>query len=212
MTRFGVMKHLRVLEDAGLVVTRRRGPREAPLPESRADPARPRPLGQQVRRAVGRRPERAQEQNWSDRWKRSSRSTSRRRRSGCGRRSPTPRSGASTNFGATIRSDWTPGSRFEMGNPGAPGLLGEGINLEVDPPRRLVQIDGCPVGRGREERGDLADHLGDRAGRRLLPADRHPRPAPRRRQRAALRRLADDPVRPEDLARDGRAADHARVR
>jgi DNA-binding transcriptional ArsR family regulator len=25
MTRFGVMKHLRVLEDAGLVVTRRRG-------------------------------------------------------------------------------------------------------------------------------------------------------------------------------------------
>ena len=27
MTRFGVMKHLRVLEDAGLVVTRRRGGR-----------------------------------------------------------------------------------------------------------------------------------------------------------------------------------------
>src|ERR1700749_3516021 len=26
MTRFGVMKHLKVLEDAGLVVTKRRGP------------------------------------------------------------------------------------------------------------------------------------------------------------------------------------------
>ena len=27
-----------------------------------------------------------------------------------------------------------------MGNPGAPGmLLGEGVNVEVDPPRRLVQ-------------------------------------------------------------------------
>jgi uncharacterized protein YndB with AHSA1/START domain len=24
-------------------------------------------------------------------------------------------------------------------HPGAPGLLGEGVNLEVDPPRRLVQ-------------------------------------------------------------------------
>ena len=43
------------------------------------------------------------------------------------------------NFGASIRSDWTPGSRFEMGSPKAPGLLGEGENLEVDPPRRLVQ-------------------------------------------------------------------------
>ena len=34
MTRFGVMKHLRVLEEAGLVVTRRSG-REAALPEPR---------------------------------------------------------------------------------------------------------------------------------------------------------------------------------
>jgi uncharacterized protein YndB with AHSA1/START domain len=42
-------------------------------------------------------------------------------------------------FGAQITSDFTPGSRFEMGHPGAPGWLGEGENLEVDPPRRLVQ-------------------------------------------------------------------------
>jgi len=42
-------------------------------------------------------------------------------------------------FGNTMTSDWTPGSRFEMGNPKADGLLGEGVNLEVDPPRRLVQ-------------------------------------------------------------------------
>ena len=33
MTRFGVMKHLRVLEDAGLVVTRKVGPGEAALPQ-----------------------------------------------------------------------------------------------------------------------------------------------------------------------------------
>jgi len=43
-------------------------------------------------------------------------------------------------FGNTIKSDWTPGSHFEMTNPGAPGMvLGEGENLEIDPPRRLVQ-------------------------------------------------------------------------
>jgi uncharacterized protein YndB with AHSA1/START domain len=42
-------------------------------------------------------------------------------------------------FGLTIASDWTPGSRFETSNPRAPGLLGEGENLEIDPPRRLVQ-------------------------------------------------------------------------
>jgi uncharacterized protein YndB with AHSA1/START domain len=41
------------------------------------------------------------------------------------------------NFGAGVASDWTAGSHFEMGAPGMP--LGEGENLEVDPPRRLVQ-------------------------------------------------------------------------
>ena len=68
-----------------------------------------------------------------------------------------------------------------------------------------------PVERRREERGDLAGHLGDRAGRRLLPADRHPRPAARGRQRRALRRLADDPLRPEDAAGDRRDAHDARL-
>jgi uncharacterized protein YndB with AHSA1/START domain len=42
-------------------------------------------------------------------------------------------------FGARITSDWTVGSRFEMAHPNADGLLGEGVNLEIDPPRRLVQ-------------------------------------------------------------------------
>ena len=53
MTRFGVMKHLRVLEEAGLVVDPAARPREAALPEPRPDPARPRPLGEQVRGALG---------------------------------------------------------------------------------------------------------------------------------------------------------------
>src|SRR5665647_2199329 len=42
-------------------------------------------------------------------------------------------------FGNRISSDFTPGSRFEMTHAGAPGPLGEGENLEVDPPRKLVQ-------------------------------------------------------------------------
>jgi uncharacterized protein YndB with AHSA1/START domain len=46
---------------------------------------------------------------------------------------------AKYNFGAGVSSDWTPGSHFEMGHPSAPTLLGEGENVEVDPPRRLVQ-------------------------------------------------------------------------
>ena len=45
---------------------------------------------------------------------------------------------AKYNFGARVESDWTVGSRFEMGSPNTGGLLGEGENLEVDPPRRLV--------------------------------------------------------------------------
>ncbi len=39
MTRVGVAKHLRLLEEAGLVVSRRRGTREVALPESGPYPA-----------------------------------------------------------------------------------------------------------------------------------------------------------------------------
>ena len=42
------------------------------------------------------------------------------------------------NFGARQTSDWTPGSHYEMSSPGAPSLLGEGQNIVVDPPRKLV--------------------------------------------------------------------------
>ncbi len=45
---------------------------------------------------------------------------------------------AKYNFGAAVTSDWTPGSRLELGSPKAGGLLGEGEILEIDPPRRLV--------------------------------------------------------------------------
>jgi uncharacterized protein YndB with AHSA1/START domain/DNA-binding transcriptional ArsR family regulator len=42
-------------------------------------------------------------------------------------------------FGAHIRSDWRSGSTYEVLHDGASRGLIEGENLEVDPPRRLVQ-------------------------------------------------------------------------
>ena len=50
-----------------------------------------------------------------------------------------PEMRAKYTFGVGVHSEWTPGSRYE----GIPQQLGtpiiEGENLEVDPPRRLVQ-------------------------------------------------------------------------
>jgi uncharacterized protein YndB with AHSA1/START domain len=45
---------------------------------------------------------------------------------------------AKYSFGVVTRSDWTPGSRYQAGVPGVVEIA-EGENLEVDPPRRLVQ-------------------------------------------------------------------------
>jgi uncharacterized protein YndB with AHSA1/START domain/DNA-binding transcriptional ArsR family regulator len=44
---------------------------------------------------------------------------------------------AKFGFGARVSSDWTSGSRYELSS--GPMMLAEGENLEVDPPRRLVQ-------------------------------------------------------------------------
>src|SRR3954452_22611718 len=43
------------------------------------------------------------------------------------------------NFGVGVQSDWIAGSRYEANHPMSPTTLIEGENLEVDPPRRLVQ-------------------------------------------------------------------------
>jgi len=51
----------------------------------------------------------------------------------------TPAIRAKYNFGARLDSDWTEGSSFTMGHPEAGVQLGEGTNLLVDPPRKLVQ-------------------------------------------------------------------------
>jgi uncharacterized protein YndB with AHSA1/START domain len=43
------------------------------------------------------------------------------------------------NFSAGVESDWTPGSKYQAVSPFSPAPICEGENIEVDPPRRLVQ-------------------------------------------------------------------------
>ena len=42
-------------------------------------------------------------------------------------------------FGVDVVSDWTPGSHYKATHPQSPVAIHDGENLEVDPPRRLVQ-------------------------------------------------------------------------
>ena len=137
MTRFGVMKHLKVLEEAGLVVTRRRGREKLHF-------LNPVPIRLVHDRWVGK---------YAEPWaaalsdlKHGLESTMEKVFEIYIRTTPErlwqaitdPEIRSKYTFGATVRSDWTPGSRLEMGAPKANGLLGEGEVLEVDPPRRLV--------------------------------------------------------------------------
>jgi uncharacterized protein YndB with AHSA1/START domain len=139
MTRFGVMKHLRVLEEAGLVVTRRRGREKLhflnPVPirlvhdrwvSKYAEPwaATLSGLKKRIEEAVMEKVFEIYIKTTPERlWEAITDSDTRRR----------------YNFGVGVNSDWTPGSRYEGVHPLAPAALLEGENLEVDPPRRLVQ-------------------------------------------------------------------------
>jgi uncharacterized protein YndB with AHSA1/START domain len=49
-----------------------------------------------------------------------------------------PQLRAKYNFGVKAHSDWTPGSEYKASVPGVVDIAA-GENLEVDPPRRLVQ-------------------------------------------------------------------------
>jgi uncharacterized protein YndB with AHSA1/START domain len=137
MTRFGVMKHLKVLEDAGLVVTRRRGREKLhflnPVPirlvhdrwvSKYAEPwvATLSDLKQELETEMEKiyeiyirtTPERLWEAI------------------------VTPEIRATYNFGAGVHSDWKVGSTYEMGVPATGFQLGEGTILEIDPPHKLV--------------------------------------------------------------------------
>jgi uncharacterized protein YndB with AHSA1/START domain len=138
MTRFGVMKHLRVLEEAGLVVSRRRGREKlhflnvVPIRlvhdrwvSKYAEPWAATLSG--LKTSLEATMEKVYEiyiKTTPERlWEAITDSELRQR----------------YTFGVGIASDWTPGSRYEAVHPGAGVAISEGENLEVDPPRRLVQ-------------------------------------------------------------------------
>jgi uncharacterized protein YndB with AHSA1/START domain len=137
MTRFGVMKHLRQLEEAGLVMTRRRGREKLhylnPVPirvvHDRWVSKYAEPWAAALSGLKSRMEERMEkvfevyikttpERLWEA--------------------ITDPEIRSKYNFGTRATSDWTPGARVEMNHPKAPGPLGEGEILEIDPPRRLV--------------------------------------------------------------------------
>ncbi|HET7636926.1 MAG TPA: metalloregulator ArsR/SmtB family transcription factor [Candidatus Limnocylindria bacterium] len=139
MTRFGVMKHLRVLEEAHLITTRRRGREKLhflnPVPirlvhdrwvSKYAEPWAAglsdlkRDLEEDLMEKVFEiyiktTPERL--------WQAITDSEMRRRYS----------------FGVGIETDWKVGSPYRGMHRASPTPITEGENLEVDPPRRLVQ-------------------------------------------------------------------------
>ena len=138
MTRFGVMKHLKQLEEAGLVVTRRQG-------REKLHYLNPVPIRLVYDRWVSK---------YAQPWAAALSDLKTRLESPMEkvfeiyiRTTPErlweaitdPEIRSKYQFGSRVTSDWTPGSRFEMTSGDGAIPLGEGENLEVDPPRRLVQ-------------------------------------------------------------------------
>ena len=138
ITRIGVMKHLKVLEEAGLVVSKRRGREKLHF-------LNPIPIRLVHDRWVSKYAE-PWSAGLSDLKTRLEitmekvfeiyiRTTPER----LWQAITDPDIRSKYQFGMRVTSDLTPGSRVELSSPKAARLLGEGVNLEVDPPRRLVQ-------------------------------------------------------------------------
>jgi len=138
MTRVAVAKHLRLLEDAGLVTAHRAG-------REKLHYLNPVPIRQVYDRWVSK---------YTEGWaaglvdlKHDLEASVEKIFEIYIRTSPTllwqaitdPEVRARYQFGARVESDWTSGSSYQVTHEGAPGPLVEGENLEIDPPRRLVQ-------------------------------------------------------------------------
>ena len=139
MSRFGVMKHLKQLEEAGLVVTKRRGREKLhflnPVPIRLVHDRWVSKYAEPWTAALTGLKSELEEKSMEKVFEIYIRSTPER----IWEAITDPDLRSKFNFGTRTNSEWTPGSRFEVTHPKAPGPLGEGENLEVDPPRRLVQ-------------------------------------------------------------------------
>ena len=138
MTRIAVAKHLKILEDAGLVVTRRRG-------REKLHYLNPVPIRLVHDRWVSK---------YTEPWvagladlKRDLESQMEKVFEIYIRTTPDrlweaitdPATRQKYHFGSSIESDWTAGSDYRLVHPGADSPLIEGENIEVDRPRKLVQ-------------------------------------------------------------------------
>jgi uncharacterized protein YndB with AHSA1/START domain len=138
MTRFGVMKHLRVLEEAGLVVTRRRGREKLhflnPVPirlvHDRWVSKYAEPWAATLSGLKHRLEDRTMEKVFEIYIKTTPERLWEAITDGEQR--------AKYNFGVGIESDWTEGSTYQARHPAGVDIAA-GENLEVDPPTRLVQ-------------------------------------------------------------------------
>jgi uncharacterized protein YndB with AHSA1/START domain len=138
MTRIAVAKHLRLLEEAGLVVSRRRG-------REKHHYLNPVPIRLIHDRWVSKYTQpwaagliglkRELEHPMEKVFEIYIRTTPERLWEAI--TDPTIR--AKYHFGAGAESDWTQGSSYALVHPGADGPLATGENLVVEPPRRLVQ-------------------------------------------------------------------------
>jgi uncharacterized protein YndB with AHSA1/START domain/DNA-binding transcriptional ArsR family regulator len=138
MTRFGVMKHLRVLEEAGLVVTRRRGREKLhflnPVPIRLVHDRWVSKYAESWAAGLSELKSRL-EQTMEKVFEIYIRTTPERLWEAI----IDPEMRSRYTFGIRVDSDWTPGSSYAGNHPAAAAALFEGENLEVDPPKRLVQ-------------------------------------------------------------------------
>jgi uncharacterized protein YndB with AHSA1/START domain/DNA-binding transcriptional ArsR family regulator len=138
MTRFGVMKHLRVLEEAGLVVTRRRGREKLhflnPVPIRLVHDRWVSKYAEPWAAGLSELKTRL-EQTMEKVFEIYIRTTPERLWEAI----TDPEMRSRYTFGVRVDSEWTPGSRYQGNHPAASAALFEGENLEVDRPKRLVQ-------------------------------------------------------------------------
>jgi uncharacterized protein YndB with AHSA1/START domain len=152
MTRIAVAKHLKILEEAGLVVARRQG-------REKLHYLNPVPIGLIYDRWVSK---------YTEPWisgltdlKRDLESQMEKVFEIYIRTTPEslweaitdPEIRRKYHFGAAVESDWTAGSSYRLGHPAAGRALMEGENLVVDPPRRLVQTMRALWGPEAEQAG-----------------------------------------------------------
>jgi uncharacterized protein YndB with AHSA1/START domain/DNA-binding transcriptional ArsR family regulator len=160
MTRFGVMKHLKVLEEAGLVTTKRRGREKLhflnPVPIRLVHDRWVSKYAEPWAATLSGLKQRIEEKTEMDTQTEIDAQQSGKRPWTA---SPTEKvfeiyikttperlweaitddkSRRKYSFGVGIRSEWTPGSSIESFHPVAGVTIGEGEILEVEPPLRLV--------------------------------------------------------------------------